>query len=55
MIGPDATIALDFALMRLAGMMEKLTVYPERMQANLDALGGWCIARRFCWRSRKQA
>ncbi len=39
-IGPDATIALDFALMRLAGMMEKLTVYPARMQANLDALGG---------------
>jgi adenylosuccinate lyase len=39
-IAPDATIALDFALMRLAGMMEKLTVYPERMQANLDALGG---------------
>lgn len=39
-IGPDATIALDFALMRLAGMMEKLTIYPERMQANLDALGG---------------
>ncbi|WP_198372059.1 adenylosuccinate lyase [Roseomonas rosulenta] len=39
-IAPDATIALDFALMRLAGMMEKLTVYPPRMQANLDALGG---------------
>jgi adenylosuccinate lyase len=39
-IAPDATIALDFALMRLAGMMEKLTVYPDRMQANLDALGG---------------
>jgi adenylosuccinate lyase len=39
-IAPDATIALDFALARLAGMMEKLTVYPERMQANLDALGG---------------
>ena len=39
-IAPDATIALDFALMRLAGMMEKLTVYPARMQANLDALGG---------------
>jgi adenylosuccinate lyase len=39
-IGPDATIALDFALMRLAGMMEKLTVYPERMRANLDSLGG---------------
>jgi len=39
-IGPDATIALDFALVRLAGMMEKLAVYPDRMRANLDALGG---------------
>ena len=39
-IGPDATITLDFALMRLAGMMEKLTVYPERMAANLESLGG---------------
>ena len=39
-IGPDATITLDFALMRLAGMMEKLTVYPERMEANLESLGG---------------
>ena len=39
-IGPDATIALDFALMRLAGMMEKLTVYPERMDENLEGLGG---------------
>jgi adenylosuccinate lyase len=39
-IGPDATVTLDFALARLAGMMEKLTVYPERMQANLDSLGG---------------
>ncbi|MGI4952273.1 MAG: adenylosuccinate lyase [Janthinobacterium lividum] len=39
-IGPDATITLDFALMRLAGMMDKLTVYPEQMQANIDALGG---------------
>jgi adenylosuccinate lyase len=39
-IAPDATIALDFALTRLAGMMEKLTIYPERMRANLDALGG---------------
>ena len=39
-IGPDATITLDFALMRLAGMMEKLTVYPERMADNLDSLGG---------------
>ncbi|MDQ1078324.1 adenylosuccinate lyase [Pseudoroseomonas cervicalis] len=39
-IGPDATIALDFALMRAAGMMEKLTVYPERMTENLESLGG---------------
>ena len=39
-IGPDATLALDFALMRLAGMMEKLVIYPERMLANLDSLGG---------------
>ena len=39
-IGPDATITLDFALARLAGMMDKLTVYPDRMAANLDALGG---------------
>jgi adenylosuccinate lyase len=37
---PDATIALDFALARLAGLVEKLVVYPDRMQANLDALGG---------------
>ena len=39
-IGPDATITLDFALARLAGMMEKLTVYPEQMTANLESLGG---------------
>jgi adenylosuccinate lyase len=39
-IAPDATIALDFALVRLAGMIERLTVYPERMAANLEALGG---------------
>jgi adenylosuccinate lyase len=39
-IGPDATVTLDFALARLAGMMEKLTVYPERMIANLESLGG---------------
>jgi adenylosuccinate lyase len=39
-IGPDATVTLDFALMRLAGMMEKLLVYPERMLANLESLGG---------------
>jgi adenylosuccinate lyase len=39
-IAPDATIALDFALARLAGMMERLVVYPERMLANLESLGG---------------
>ncbi len=39
-IGPDATLALDFALVRLAGMMEKLVVHPERMAANLESLGG---------------
>lgn len=40
MIGPDATVTLDFALGRLAGVVEKLVVYPERMKANLDKLGG---------------
>ncbi|MCF6293574.1 MAG: adenylosuccinate lyase, partial [Robiginitomaculum sp.] len=39
-ICPDATIHLDFALHRLAGVIEKLVVYPENMQANLDRLGG---------------
>jgi adenylosuccinate lyase len=39
-IGPDATVTLDFALSRLAGMIEKLTIYPERMLENLESLGG---------------
>ena len=39
-IAPDATIALDFALARLAGLMAKLTVHPDRMAENLAALGG---------------
>ncbi|MFC0384651.1 adenylosuccinate lyase [Muricoccus vinaceus] len=39
-IGPDATIALDFALHRAAGMVDKLTIYPDRMRANLESLGG---------------
>ncbi len=38
--GPDATIALDFALQRLASVVEKLVVYSDSMQANLDQLGG---------------
>ncbi|MEL6373012.1 MAG: adenylosuccinate lyase [Pseudomonadota bacterium] len=40
MIGPDATVTLDFALARMTGVIEKLVVYPERMRANLDRLGG---------------
>jgi adenylosuccinate lyase len=40
MIGPDATVTLDFALARLAGIIDKLVVYPETMKANLDKLGG---------------
>jgi adenylosuccinate lyase len=39
-IAPDATVALDFALGRLAGVVDKLLVYPEAMKANLDKLGG---------------
>jgi adenylosuccinate lyase len=39
-IAPDATVTLDFALTRLAGMIEKLTIYPEQMMKNLAALGG---------------
>ncbi len=40
MIGPDATVTLDFALNRLAGIIEKLVVYSETMKKNLDKLGG---------------
>lgn len=40
LIGPDATVTLDFALVRLAEVIEKLTVYPERMKENLEMLGG---------------
>jgi adenylosuccinate lyase len=39
-IGPDATITLDFALHRMAGVIEKLVVYPANMRKNLDRLGG---------------
>jgi adenylosuccinate lyase len=45
-IGPDATIALDFALHRFAGMVENLRVYPERMKENLEATGGLHEAQR---------
>ena len=46
MIGPDATITLDFALARLTGVVDKLLVYPARMQKNLDALGGLVHSQR---------
>ncbi len=46
MIGPDATVTLDFALARLAGVVEKLLIYPERMQANLNSLGGLVNSQR---------
>ena len=45
-IGPDATITLDFALARLTGVIDKLVVYPERMQANLDKMGGLVHSQR---------
>ncbi len=45
-IAPDATIALDFALARLAGVVEKLVVYPAAMRANLDRLGGLVHSQR---------
>jgi len=46
MIGPDATVTLDFALTRLTDMMDKLIVYPENMQKNLDKLGGLVFSQR---------
>jgi adenylosuccinate lyase len=45
-IGPDATITLDFALARMTGVVEKLVVYPERMQRNLDATHGLVHSQR---------
>jgi adenylosuccinate lyase len=46
MIGPDATVTLDFALVRLAGIVDKLIVYPENMQRNLERLGGLVHSQR---------
>ncbi len=45
-IGPDATITLDFALARLTGVIDKLVVYPARMQKNLDRMGGLVHSQR---------
>ena len=44
--GPDATITLDFALARLTGVIDKLLIYPERMQKNLDKMGGLVHSQR---------
>ncbi len=45
-IGPDATITLDFALARLTGVIDKLLVYPERMDKNLNKMGGLVHSQR---------
>ena len=45
-IGPDATITLDFALARLAGVIDKLLIYPERMERNLNKMGGLVHSQR---------
>ena len=46
MIGPDATVTLDFALSRLTGVIDKLVVYPENMMANMNRLGGLMHSQR---------
>ena len=46
MIAPDATVTLDFALSRLASLMENLSVYPQNMQKNIDRLGGLVFSQR---------
>jgi adenylosuccinate lyase len=46
MIGPDATVTLDFALHRLAGLIEKLVMYPEHAARNLNQLGGLVFSQR---------
>ncbi len=46
MIGPDATVTLDFALVRLTGVIENLLIYPENMKKNLDRLGGLVHSQR---------
>jgi adenylosuccinate lyase len=46
MIGPDATVTLDFALVRLADLIDGLLIYPANMQKNLDRLGGLVHSQR---------
>ena len=45
-IAPDATIALDFALARLTGLVDRLVVYPKQMRANLESMGGLADSQR---------
>jgi adenylosuccinate lyase len=46
MIGPDATVTLDFALARMAGVIDQLVVYPDSMRRNLERLGGLVHSQR---------
>ncbi len=46
MIGPDATVTLDFALMRMAGVIDKLVIHTDNMQKNMDKLGGLIHSQR---------
>ena len=46
MIGPDATVTLDFALARLTSVIDNLVVYPENMRKNLEKLGGLIHSQR---------
>ena len=50
-IAPDATITLDFALARLTGVIDKLLIYPARMQRNLDRMGGLIHSQRLVQRN----
>jgi adenylosuccinate lyase len=45
-IGPDTTITLDFALHRLAGLVEKLVIYPDNMLANMNKFRGLVMSQR---------
>ncbi len=55
MIAPDATVTLDFALNRMAGVIENLVVYPKNMRKNLDRLGGLVHSQRVLSRWRRRA
>lgn len=46
MIGPDATVTLDFALNRLTGVMDKLVLYPDAIERNLNGMGGLVFSQR---------